>query len=158
MTFTTKCHAYVVNNIKGKTARKLFTLAEIYATVACRKGVVSFCDYQASEGNHEAKARRSFFARPSTCACVWLRLVLFSHASIPPSPPTTLKKWHLFCKHTTNTLNHSKVCKIVVSQRKLRLAKWNFLCSISFFLNLKINIIKLFGLCHCLQEQKYNTN
>lgn len=70
MTFTTKCHSYVVNNIKGKTARKLFTLAEIYATVVCRKGVVSFCDYQASEGNHVAKARRSFFARPSTCACV----------------------------------------------------------------------------------------
>lgn len=36
MTFTTKCHAYVVNNIKGKTVWKLFTLAEIYATVACR--------------------------------------------------------------------------------------------------------------------------
>lgn len=59
----------MVNNIKGKTVRKLFTLAEIYATVACRKGVISFCDYQASEGNHEAKARRGFFR-----ATIYLRV------------------------------------------------------------------------------------
>ena len=158
MTFTTKCHSYVVNNIKGKTARKLFTLAEIYAINAVEKVSFRFVIIRRAKAitrrrRGEAFSRDHLPARACDSASCSSRTPLY-----PPSPPTILKKWHLFCKHTTNTLNHSKVCKIVVSQRKLRLAKWNFLCSISFFLNLKINIIKLFGLCHCLQEQKYNTN
>ena len=61
MTFTTECHAYVVNNIKGKTARKLFTLAEIYVTVACRKGVVFVLsgERRQSRGEGEEKLFRA---------------------------------------------------------------------------------------------------